>query len=431
MELVLPYKYKPREYQLPLLQAIDNWYNRAFCLWHRRAWKDITLFNLLIKKSYENIWIYYYFLPTYTQAKKVIWDWITIGWMKFLDYIPKSIIEKKNATEMKIKLINWSLIQLIGTDSFDSIRGTNPIWCIFSEYAYQNPQAYEVIKPILKVNKWFAIFNSTPNWMNHAFDLWNMALNNDKWYTEKLTVNETLIVTKEEIQEEVQEWMDKDLIQQEYYCSFEWAVKWSYYWDQLKQAREENRICKIPYEPTLDVFTYWDLWVNDTNSIWFAQYVGKEIRLIDYYENNNHWVEHYLQIIKEKNYNYWWHYFPHDIEVREYTTWRTRKDTILEMWINEHMVHTVDKINIADWIQSVRRMFNRCWFDNEKCFQWLRCLQDYHKEYDEKKKVYRNKPAHNWSSNWSDAFRYLAVSPNHDEWINDNYVYEEPNLDPY
>ena len=116
----------------------------------------------MVKKAIEKIGVYFYFLPTYTQAKKIIWDGIDNNGFKFLDHIPEKITKNKNGQEMKIELINGSIIQLIGTDNYDAIRGTNPIGCVFSEYAFQNPMAWEVVKPILKLNGGWAIFNTTP-----------------------------------------------------------------------------------------------------------------------------------------------------------------------------------------------------------------------------------------------------------------------------
>ena len=167
-EIIIPYK--PRDYQLPLIKSLET-KDRAMCLWHRRAGKDLTLWNILIKKAIETKGLQYYLLPTFTQAKRIIWDGITIDGLRFVDFIPNKIIKNTNGTEMKIEMINGSIIQLIGTDHYDAIRGTNPCGCVFSEFAFHNPMAWEVVKPILKVNKGWAVFNTTPNGKNHAYDM--------------------------------------------------------------------------------------------------------------------------------------------------------------------------------------------------------------------------------------------------------------------
>ena len=341
--------------------------NRACVLWHRRCGKDVTLWNLIIKKTFEKKGIYYYFLPTYAQAKKIIWDGINNDGFKFIDYVPRELLGAKNGTELKMTMhtakregdkitgidLNGSVIQLIGTDNIDAIRGTNPIGCVFSEYAFQNPQVWDVIKPILKVNGGWAIFNTTPNGENHAYDLWNMANDEDDWFCQKLTIEDTNVLNEQDMDEERREGMPEEMIKQEYYCSFSAGVVGSYYIDYFNKAKEENRITTVPYEQGVDVNTSWDLGVNDTNAIWFWQRVGKEIRLIDYYEDNGEGLQFYLDILKKKEYNYGTHFFPHDLAVREYTSGKSREDSLREFGITNYQI--IPKLSIEDGINCVRR----------------------------------------------------------------------------
>ncbi len=152
--------FKPREYQKPLIEFMLAGGKRAFAMWHRRAGKDFTMFNLMVRLAVERVGIYYYFLPTYSQGKKIIWDGMTNDGLRFVDCIPKEFVESMNSQELKITLKNGSLIQIIGTDRFDSVRGTNPVGCVFSEYAFQDPRAFAVVSPILRANGGWAIFNS-------------------------------------------------------------------------------------------------------------------------------------------------------------------------------------------------------------------------------------------------------------------------------
>ena len=195
-EIDIPFNYTPRHYQLPLMQSLDKGIKRAFCFWHRRAGKDKTMINIIMKEAFQKVGIYYYFFPTYTQGKKILWDN-----REMMDHIPKALIDKKNDSEMKIKFVNGSMLQLIGTDNYDAVRGTNPVGCVFSEYAFQNPMAWEVVRPILAENRGWAIFNSTPNGENHAFELFEMANENPKWFCQKLTIDDTGAVHPDIIQE--------------------------------------------------------------------------------------------------------------------------------------------------------------------------------------------------------------------------------------
>jgi hypothetical protein len=228
-----------------------------------------------------------------------------------------------------------------------------------------------------------------------------------------LTVNDTKdengkrIVSDEMIQEERNSWMDEDLLQQEYYVSFQALNQWAYYNKQIKKAKEDWRFTIVPYEEWLLVDTFWDLWVNDTNSIWFIQHINKEIRIIDYIEWSWEWLTYYLWELKSKPYKYWTHYFPHDIRVREYTTGKTREQTLRELWIDN--IDIVPNISIEDWIDAVRRIFQYCVFDKDKCKLGIDALKDYHKAYDETRQTYKNHPEHNRASNAADGFRYFSV----------------------
>lgn len=220
MTITIPHRYQPRTYQLPLLRALDRGFTRAIIVWHRRSGKDKTCFNYMIKRAVNKVGTYFYLLPTFTQAKRVIWDNIDNDGFKMLDHIPKEIVKNTNATELKIELINGSIIQLLAADEFKkSGVGTNPIGVVFSEYSISDHEAWKYLSPILAANGGWAIFNYTPRGINHAHALLQMARDNDKWFTEVLTVNDTNVFTKEALEEERRN-NPQDFFEQEYYCKF-------------------------------------------------------------------------------------------------------------------------------------------------------------------------------------------------------------------
>ena len=277
--LRLPYKFTPREYQLPFLKAMDSGIKRAIVIFHRRAGKDVMCWNYLIKG------VYYYFLPTGTQAKKIIYDGIRNDGFAFMDHIPKEIIESQNGIELKVKLVNGSIIQLIGTDRFDSIRGTNPKGCVFSEYAFQNPMAWQVIRPILALNNGWAVFNTTPNGKNHAYELFEYAKNNKNWYTEKLTVDDTKIISKEDLAEEKADMMT-EMFYQEYYCSFDVGAIGSYYGKEIEIANNSGRILELPVDRNKPIDCYLDLGRNDNTTIWYKLNIGEFYNFLIFEQGN-------------------------------------------------------------------------------------------------------------------------------------------------
>lgn len=181
----------------------------------------------------------------------------------------------------------------------------------------------------------------------------------------------------------------------------------AYYADYMVEAKNQNRITKVPYEPLLKVETHWDLGMDDATAIWFVQYHGMQIRVIDYYEHNGVGLEHYAEILEQKGYKYSKHYAPHDIRVRELGSGNSRIETARKLGINFDIT---PNIPVNDGIQAVRNLLPLCWFDGEKCKEGVRALQKYRREYDDQRNVFKNKPLHDWSSNGADAFRYMAVN---------------------
>jgi intein/homing endonuclease len=399
--LTIPYNYTPRDYQKPLFNALSNGYRKIFCVWHRRAGKDKTLINLCVKEMLKEVGNYFYIFPTYAQGRKILWNGIDKNGFKFINHIPEAIRKKTDNTEMFIELINGSTFQVIGSDRIDSIVGTNPRGIVYSEYSLQNPLVREYMSPILAENGGWEVYNTTPRGENHAFELYSTAKNLPDWFCQILTIEDTKredgspVVDMKVIEDLRKSGMSEDLIQQEFYCSFSASASGAYFSNQIRLATEENRFTKIPYEEKLPVCTFWDIGVGDSTAIWFAQFVGKEIRLIDYYENSGEGLTHYIKYLQSKPYIYKDHYAPHDIEVREFTSGRARIDIAKDLGIRFKIA---PKLSIEDGIEAVRLIFSRCYFDDTNCKQGIRALRNYHKDFDETNQTYRTSPVHDWSS---------------------------------
>jgi hypothetical protein len=218
-KITLPYKFQPRNYQIPILRAWDSGFKRLFWVAHRRSGKDKTIFANLPKKMMERVGTYYYFLPTYNQARKVIWTGADKDGFRFLSHFPEEIIKKIDQQDMVIELENGSRLQLVGADNIDRIVGTNPIGVVFSEYSLMKPDVWNLISPILRENEGWAVFVMTPRGMNHAYDLMNKIKDDKKWFVEILDVEKTKALSREALEEAKNE-MPYDLFQQEFYCKF-------------------------------------------------------------------------------------------------------------------------------------------------------------------------------------------------------------------
>ena len=416
-QISIPYGYKPRPYQEKVLAALDSGVKNVCWVVHRRGGKDTTMWNYLIKRAYMEPGTYYYFLPTFTQAKRVMWDGITNDGKRMLDFIPPQIIDgNPNNTEMKIWINGangQSLIQFIGADSYEGIMGTNPRGVVFSEWSLMDPMAYDFVKPILAANGGWCAFIYTPRGkQNHGWDLAEIARRNPKdWFFEILTVKETKVLSEEQVERERRLGMPEDMIAQEFYCSFSRGQEGSYYGSQMENLTKLGQICNVPYDPAVPVRTYWDLGIGDSTAIWFAQFINKEIHLVNYYENSGEGLAHYARVLddyrKLTECVYDLHVAPHDIQARELSTGKTRLETARRLGLP---FRVAPRLSIESGIEAVRMILHRCWFDEKNCDLGIKCLSNYRKSYDEKNRVYSDKPVHDSTSHCADAFRVLAMT---------------------
>ncbi|MCR9236174.1 MAG: hypothetical protein NXI17_05840 [Alphaproteobacteria bacterium] len=223
-EITLPHDWNPRDYQIPVMSYLDGGGKRAMSLWHRRAGKDSAGLNYAAKEMFRRPGVYWHLLPTQTQARKVVWNNVDRQGRKMVDQaFPEELRAKKRDDEMLVEFKNGSMWQLAGADNYDSLVGANPVGVIFSEWALTNPTAWDFIRPILLENGGWAWFNTTPRGRNHAYQMAVMAQKNPEWFFERLTVDDTKVLTEAQIQEERDSGMSEEKIQQEYYCSFEAA----------------------------------------------------------------------------------------------------------------------------------------------------------------------------------------------------------------
>ena len=418
-KLTIPYNFQPRKYQIPLFKAFDAGIKRGVCCWHRRAGKDKCGLNLFIREMFKRKGQYYHLFPTARQARKAIWDGIDKDGLKVMDHFPKEVIVSKNETDMKITLTNGSIYQLVGTDmGLDWLVGTNPVGLLFSEYPIMSPKAWDFLRPIIRENDGIALFVYTPRGQNHGHRMFEMAQENDQWFCSKLTVEDTRrdsegedgsrVVTADDLEEERREGMDEQMIQQEYYCSFHAAIPGAYFAKEMTRMETDGRIGRVPWEPKLKTSTFWDLGIDDSMSVVFAQQHGQEVRIIDYYEASGDGLPHFISEIKSKPYSYDSHNAPWDIEVRELTTGKTRRETARSLGINFRVGKKVNKKEEA--IEQARQLLSRCWMDRRKCERLIASLRNYHKEYDDKNQVFKARPVHNWASHGADSFMELAMS---------------------
>ncbi|KAB8122444.1 hypothetical protein D3W54_14735 [Komagataeibacter medellinensis] len=416
-EIVIPaHGWEPRSYQRKLWAYMENGGRRAYEIAHRRWGKDDVALNWAAVSALQKIGNYWHMLPEASQARKAIWDAVNphTGRRRIDEAFPKEIRETTKEQEMFIRFINGATWQVVGSDNFNSLVGSTPIGVVFSEWALANPSAWAFLSPILLENGGWAMFITTPRGRNHAKRFYDSMRDNPNWFCEVSSVERTGRFTHEQLEEEraqlIAQFGEDDgnaKFEQEYDCSFDAAIQGSYYGKLLKAADNEDRIGHVPYNPSLPVITAWDLGIGDSTVIWCAQQVGSDVRVIDCIASSGVGIDWYVKELANRPYIYKQHIVPHDAENSELGTGMRRIDTMRSLGMNP--IRVLPRTAVDDGISAVRMLIPRCRFDRKGCKLGIDALEQYRKSWDDANKCFRDKPLHDWASDYADAFRYLAV----------------------
>ncbi len=395
--IIIPYK--PREPQLQIHAAMEK--DRfVVAVAHRRMGKTVAALNELIRSAMNNEQKaprYAYIAPTYSQAKRVAWDYLT--------YFARPLDAKANIAELRVDFFDRR-IQLYGSDNPDSLRGQYFDGVVLDEIGDQNPKIWnEIIRPALADRKGWCLFIGTPKGNNHFKDLFDRAGKEEGWSALQFKASETHLLDEKELWAAKKE-MGDDKYNQEFECSFNAAVEGSYYGKLINDLEEKGRMCHIDRDDLCQTYVAWDLGMGDSTALWVCQATGQEKRIMDYVENHGQGLDWYVNWLKENNWHKAEQLLPHDVEVRELGTGKSRLEMLREAGLD---VRVLPRLSVDDGIQAVRRMLPTCWFNMPQVKQGLDCLRNYRREYDEKRNVFYDKPLHDWASHGSDAFRYLAL----------------------
>ena len=321
--------------------------------------------------------------------------------------ITRETIRNKNGSEFIFKGLRGN------AQSIKSLEGIDICWV--EEAQTVSMESIDILIPTIR--KPGSYFIWTFNRLTENDPVWERIAGNpdERTYVRQVNSYEVegllspeIIAEREKMRKENPElfehvWLGKPLT----------ATTGSVFGKQLALAREEGRIGKVAYDDALGVYTAWDLGVGDSTAIWFFQVTnGGEIHFIDHYESAGEDLGHYISIVQNKPYNYNKHFLPHDAKARELQTGTTRVD-----FFNTRGIYNVEVLRPTrftlgqDDISLVARpKFSKCWFDEEKCQRGLECLRAYHYEYNDKNKLLKDKPCHDWSSHSSSAFIYALMA---------------------
>jgi hypothetical protein len=404
-EVNIELDYKPRDVFLDFHERSERW---AVIVAHRRCGKTVSCINDLIYRALtenKDNATYAYIAPYYSQAKTIAWDYL----IKFTE----PVRAKHNIAELWVELINGSKIRLFGADNPDNLRGLGLCGVVLDEYADMKPSTWgSVIRPLLADRLGWAVFIGTPKGHNGFWDVYSKATKDNGWYVKTLRADQTDLIAEEEL-EDARKSMTPDQYEQEFLCSFEAAILGAYYGQEMRALTDSGRITPIEYDPLFPLESAWDLGYSDDTSIWTYQVCHGEVRFLDYHSSNGKSIPFYTAYIaqKEQEYGakYSTHWLPHDARAKTLASGGKSIIEQLSSKIDIISMKIVPSLSLQDGIQATRMMLLRSWFD-PKCEEGIECIRQYQREYDEDKKIFRDKPRHDWASHGSDALRMAAIA---------------------
>lgn len=383
---------------MPLHTRRQRW---AVVVAHRRAGKTVACVNQLIKEALTfrgNDGRFAYVAPFYSQAKAVAWDYLK----RFSSVIPGISI---NESELRITYPNGCSIRLFGADNADALRGLYFDGVVADEYGDWRPSVWGyVIRPALADRQGWAIIIGTPKGRNQFWEIYEHSRVNSEWLSMSIKASESGLLPESELAALRLE-LTEDAWRQEMECDFDAALPGAIYGKEIWLADQQGRIKPDLYDPALKVHAVLDLGWSDDTAIWWFQ-VGKELRLIDCYSTHGMPIAHYHEILKAKPYKYGdWLWLPHDARAKSLQTGRSIEEQFRGLGWKPRIV---PELGLIDGIQASRLTLADCFIDT-KCAEGVDALKQYQREYDEDKRSFRDKPRHDWTSHYSDAFRYACL----------------------
>lgn len=398
--------YRPRKHFAPLHKSTKRW---KFVVAHRRAGKSVAAINEIIKRALENTRQhppprYAYVGPSFAQTKDLIWGYLKHYISVFGDLV------KISEGDLQVTLPNGAMINLYGgAAAYERMRGLYFDGIVLDEFSMLNPAVFStVVRPCLADYRGWAIVSGTSNGDDHFHALKKKNELDPTWDFFIIRVDQTDALHPDEVVE-----MTKDMTPEEYaremLCSFDAPVDGAYYGSIINdlQMAQPKRIMRVPYEPMAQVWTWWDLGIDDATAIWFIQLVNKERRAIRYKEYRGQSLTQIAADVKGQAsvgqpFVYAGHVLPHDAKARELGTGLSREVMLRDLLGDIHIcpIHRVE-----DGIGSVKSVLPTFYFDEAECEDGLSALKNYHM-------TKTGRPNHNWASHGSDAFRIGCFSIN-------------------
>lgn len=378
----------------------------AFLICHRRYGKTVAcVAELVIRAVYtkKTNAQYAYIAPFRAQAKAVAWQYL-------VDMVTGLATEIK-VSELSVTLPNGAKIFLTGSDNINALRGLYLDGAILDEFAQCRPDLLEaVIMPCLLDRKgWLTIIGTAYGRMNQFFQYYEKSANDDKWFFADIKVYDSGVIEEEEI-ERIKNSVSEAKFKQEFLNDFSAELVGTYYANILSEMEQQGQLeHEDLYDPLFKVNVAFDIGRSDSTVAWFWQEKPDGLAIIDLYANNGEQAQHYINMLKSKAYDYENVWLPHDARAKTFAT----KKSAIEQFMEANLpVHITPSLSVEDGIEAVRQTLPKCYFERNKCWEGIECLRVYRKKWDELNQCFSKKPLHDFSSDFADSFRYLAIVAN-------------------
>jgi phage terminase large subunit len=395
MEINLGYQRRP--IFVPFHERRQRW---ACMICHRRSGKTVASLRELIRHAlFKPGSRYAYVAPLRNQAKTVAWDYLK-------NFARPVFAAPPNEAELRVNLINDSRITLFGADNPDALRGMALDGVVLDEYADIAPSVFnQVVRPALADKRGFAVIIGTVKGRNQLWELYTYAKDDPTWFTCLLRASETGILDEDELAD-AQRLMTPEAYASEFECDPYAGILGAYYSKEMQQAELDGRLA--PTLPVLEsqMHCAWDLGNGSNMAIWAFQ-VGEHGPLVhDFLQMAGYYFDDYIAELDRRGYM-GFDYLPHDARVHAFETGRTRVES-LRMAGRKPVL--VPKHSVDDGINAAKLTLRIAKFNATKCATGLEALRQYRQEWNEKARVFRPNPEHDWASHGADAFRYLAMA---------------------
>jgi len=405
-EITIPNGFTPRDLQADLMRYFDRGGLRAAACWPRRYGKDLTMVHQTVKQMIERPGMYFHMLPSHKQARKVLWDGFDNSGRKILDTaMPLALRSDTNKTEMKITLRNGAIWQLVGSDYYDSIVGSNPFGIVMSEAALSDPRAWSIFRPILAGNGGWAAFISTPRGYNWFHDMIKLAKGSESWFYSHAGVSVTKHISEAVLADERRE-MPDELYRQEYDVDFSAANVGAIFGRYIEQAEKQGRICEL--DSRADDGEVWvtsDIGYRDKAAFTWWRRMRGGFEIFHYDDGSGMDAEEWSErLSKQPRADVL--VLPHDAKVKTFQSKRSSVETFLTNppWPGVD-VRVNEQRRKSDSINSGRLMLRRVRISSAPvCEPFLAAMRAYSFKYDEETKTFSSEPNHDWSSHCADSF---------------------------